>query len=64
MKEGKKLVDLKCRDISGNEFMIKDIVDWDSTDNILKIKDINNKHISVNFNNIIYIVAEKSDNES
>lgn len=59
----KGIAKFKCCSIYGKEFMIKDIIDCNSYDNILKFKDINGKCITVNFDNILYIVSEDQENE-
>lgn len=66
MEERKKLTNFKCCSVYGKEFMIKDVIFFQGSDNMMTFKDINGKSIIVNTNNIVYIVAEEEDqtNES
>ena len=61
MKEGKKITNFKCCSVNGKEFMIKDVIWFNGSDNLMTFKDINGKSIIVNANNIVYIVAEEEE---
>lgn len=63
MEDSKKITNFKCCSVYGKEFMIKDVVEFDAIDDILKFKDIDGKSIIVNTNNILYIVAEDPEDE-
>ena len=61
MEEGKKITNFRFHATSGEEFMIKDVIWFTGSDNMMRFKDINGKSIIVNINNILYIVAEDQE---
>lgn len=63
MEESKKIINFKCCSVYDKEFMIKDVIYFNSSDNLMTFKDINGKSIIVNVNNIVYIVAEEGEDQ-
>lgn len=61
MEDDKKITNFKCCGVYGKEFMIKDVVCFNGSDDLMMFKDINGKSIIVNANNILYIVAEDQE---
>lgn len=61
MEENKKITKFRFYSTNGQEFMIKDVIWFSGSDNMMTFQDIDGKKIIVNANNIIYIVAEDQE---